>query len=106
MKPQIRKSGNSKLVFNKEKHVFEVDKGIPERYAFSGLWVTDQDRFVEVLTAEEAFILQEDGKRLARCAIDQNGRTEFVGSLQEKQRGDEQKTGKGLNWPTLKGGKG
>jgi hypothetical protein len=99
MTPAKRKQGKSKLVLNKESKKIEV---VQPLYTFSGLWVTNQDRFVEVLSKTDAFILQEDGKRLARCLIDDNGKTEFVGSLMEKQRGQEEKTSTGLNWPILR----
>jgi len=74
---------------------------------WNGLWITDTQLFVEVVTSEEAYTLNSKGGRMIRCQITTNG-TLYIDralacKLVERRRGDETfvKGKDGLEWPTL-----
>lgn len=69
---------------------------------FIGLWITTKGYFIHVISMKDAFVLTENGHRLAKCEINQDGQTELVGKLQERQRGEEKTTTGGKIWPVVK----
>jgi len=71
---------------------------------FNGLWITSKDYFVNVVSKIEAYIITEQGIKLAKCEIDANGNTELVGKLMERRVGEEEKTKEGKIWPKLQPG--
>lgn len=68
---------------------------------YLGLWVTTKGYFVLVVGVTEAYIITEVGQKLAHCSINENGETELVGKLAERQRGEEIATSGGKKWPKL-----
>jgi len=60
---------------------------------FEGIWLTNQDYFVEVIHAKLCYILQEDGRRLFEAAISDSGIVSVDGgpicSVLVKRRGEE-----------------
>ncbi|HWY36898.1 MAG TPA: hypothetical protein VNX68_19800 [Nitrosopumilaceae archaeon] len=67
---------------------------------FNGLWVSSKGYFIHVISKDEAYILQEDGRKLGVCIVDTNGQTKLVGKLMERQIGPEHtRTKDGKTWP-------
>lgn len=74
----------------------------PVSQNYIGLWITSKGYFISVVGINEAYIITEIGQKLAHCSINENGETELVGKLIERQRGEEQTTtSKGIKWPRL-----
>lgn len=73
---------------------------------WNGLWITDTNLFVEVVTSEEAYTLNSKGGRMIRCQITVDGTLYIDRSLAckliERRRGAET-TIQGIEWPTLLG---
>lgn len=73
-----------------------------------GLWLTDSQTFVEVVTNEEAYFLRENGTRLVRCSVNHSGVVSIDGAkscrLMERRLGDKSTPQLGKKpWPKPKG---
>ena len=72
---------------------------------WSGLWLTEKDTFVEVVSNDEAYFLRENGSRLVKGSINRSGVIVIDGQeschLQERRIGTEPKSKySGKSWPT------
>jgi len=70
-----------------------------------GLWLTEKDTFVEVVSNDEAYFLRENGSRLVKGSINRSGVIVIDGQeschLQERRIGTEPKSKySGKSWPT------
>lgn len=72
---------------------------------FKGLWYLKEGCFVEVVSLEEAYLLQEDGYRLVKVEVSANGFVESQKAwLSIRQIGQESKVkGNNFEWPILQG---
>jgi hypothetical protein len=74
--------------------------------SWTGLWLTDSDTFVEVVTNEKAYFLRENGTRLVGCSVNRSGMVSVDGGkscrLIERRRSVESKQVqvKGFGWKT------
>lgn len=73
-----------------------------EIYPFRGLWLTDRGFFVNVVSKHESYVIGENGRKVAICLVDEDGKTEHVGKIMERRRGEEVTTLKGQKWPKLR----
>lgn len=91
-----------------EKQLIDYHKKYPIQYIedatmymWKGLWITNKGKFIHVVGPKEAYILTEDGKRIAATQINSEGHTELVGSLLHRRIGEEKTTKEGIKWPSL-----
>ena len=61
--------------------------------SWAGLWLTEKETFVEVVSNEEAYFLRDNGSRLVKGSINRSGIIVVDGTevchLQERRRGSE-----------------
>lgn len=72
---------------------------------YSGLWFTDKNIFLEVISLNECYIIDVDGYRVCKTSIDDTGGSTLAGNIYTKRRGAEDVNVKKsiFTWPTLKG---
>jgi hypothetical protein len=74
-----------------------------EETDWTGFWITEKQKFVEVVSNNEVYLVNQQGERTIQLYLNEDGECSFYGKLLTKRRGEETLARFGLDWPKLKG---
>lgn len=80
-------------------------QSVARNQIFAGLWHTDKNIFLEIITNDECYIIDVDGFRVVKTTVDETGNSPLAGNIYTKRRGMEETLVRKSNiaWPSLRG---